>query len=99
MSEETATTEGDPPQQSPAPNIVAIPRLGNVQMILFTKGEGIQQRIAAKIVKIPKPGQPNENVWEMEDLAALATLAKKATVFAMEAQTARPLMAPPSEDA
>ena len=88
-------------KKKPTPvGIIAIPRLGRVQMMLFVEGEGIQQKIKAKISRLVLPEEMERDpgaahVWEMEDLAALEKLCERATNFAMEAQTVLPMRKPP----
>ena len=85
MNDETAATETEAPASAPI-QILAVPRLGNVQLLLTYEGEGIERAVYAKISRVCVE-KGRENVWSMEDLLALSVLAERATTYAMEAQT------------
>lgn len=85
MNDETAPAEESEPDPTPI-QILAVPRLGNVQLLLTLEGQGLERAVYAKISRIGVQ-EDRTNVWSMEDLGALATLTAHATKYAMEVQT------------
>jgi hypothetical protein len=74
-------------------NLIALMRIGNVQMAIERHGDGIQERPVARIGKVVEDDDARRR-WEMEDLLALRELCNRAINDAYRMQTIVPAPQP-----